>query len=291
MDQEIRIPPSPACSRQAKFQISSGIPNRQGRVLNRQKEDRKIFAELIRFLDTKKSSIEPTGQVTIQIGKFFLETPYVIGTLETGIERFVVNLRELDCVTFVENVVALVGHIKSREKSFDAFRRYLRRIRYRQGRLQGYASRLHYFSDWIYDNQRKGIVRDVTAEIGGTSLKKVLNFMTTHPDLYLPLKNAASLRRMKSIERAISRRPLFFIPQKDLRHVEDRICDGDLIAITTNRVGLDVQHVGFAARVKNRIHFLHASQIEGKVVLSKETLHRYLIQDSSRSGIMVARVL
>jgi hypothetical protein len=180
--------------------------------------------------------------------------------------------------------------MKSREKSFEAFRKILQKIRYRQGRLQGYSSRLHYFSDWIYDNQKKGIVRDVTAEIGGRPLKKAMTFMTTHPDLYPPLKNAATLRGMKSVERTVSRRSLFVIPKMALRRLEDRICDGDLIAITTNTEGLDVQHVGLAARVKNRIHLLHVSSIEGKVVLSIKTLYRYLMESRARSGVMVARL-
>ena len=259
--------------------------------MNRQRQDRRFFEKLIRFLDQKKVQGKLPGQIVLKIGKFFLGTPYVIGTLETGSERFVVNLRELDCVTFVENVVALVGHIKSRKRSFDAFQRYLRKIRYRQGRLQGYASRLHYFSDWIYDNQRKGIMKDVTEEIGGRPLRKSLNFMTANADLYPPLKDGTIFRKMKSVEKAISRKPLFFIPKKNLIRLEGRIRDGDLIAITTNREGLDVQHVGFAASVKNRIHLLHASSIEGKVVLSKTTLYRYLMQSKTRSGIMVARVL
>ncbi len=228
----------------------------------------------------------------LEIAKFFLGTPYVVGTLETKrTERLVVNLREFDCVTFVENVVALGWNVKSGEKSYEAFQRLLQKIRYRGGRLQGYSSRLHYFSDWIHDNQRKGILKDVTAEIGGRPLKKAMTFLTTNPDLYPPLKNAANLRRMNSVERAISRRSLFFIPKKALRRLEDRICDGDLIAITTYTEGLDVQHVGLGARVKNRIHLLHASSFEGKVVLSKETLYRYLMQSRARSGIMVARVL
>jgi hypothetical protein len=96
---------------------------------------------------------------------------------------------------------------------------------------------------------------------------------------------------MKSIERTISRRSLFFIPKKALRRLEDRIQDGDLIAITTKTEGLDIQHVGFAAKVKNRVHLLHASSVEGKVVLFKKTLCRYLMQSQARSGIMVARVL
>jgi hypothetical protein len=254
-------------------------------------QDRRIFGELIRFLDKKKTSTKFPDQLMLEIGRFFLGTPYVAGTLETErAEHLVVNLREHDCVTFVENVVALVWHVKSREKSFEAFQRLLRKIRYRQGRLQGYSSRLHYFSDWIHDNQKKGIVRDVTAEIGGKPLRRAMDFMTTNPDLYPPLKNAANLRRMKFVEKTISTRSLFFIPKKALRRLEDRIRDGDLIAITTNTEGLDVQHVGLAARVKNRIHLLHASSTEGKVVLSQKTLYRYLTRSRARSGIMVARV-
>jgi hypothetical protein len=259
--------------------------------LDRQRQDRKIFKELIGFLDKKKTSARFPDQFMLEIGKFFLGTPYVTGTLETKrVEHLVVNLREYDCVTFIENVVALLWHVKSRGKSFETFRRLLQKIRYRQGRLQGYSSRLHYFSDWIHDNQKKGIVRDVTAKIGGRPLRKAITFMTTHPDLYPPLKNVTKLRRMKLIEKTISRRSPFFIPKKTLGRLEDRIRDGDLIAITTNTKGLDVQHVGLAARVKNRIHLLHASIIEGKVVLSKKTLYQYLMKSKVRSGIMVARI-
>ncbi len=255
-------------------------------------KDRTIFDELIRHFDREKPSLEYPDQLIPEIGKFFLGTPYVAGSIETkAAEHLIVNLREYDCVTFVENIVALVRLIRSRQESFEAFRKLLQKIRYRHGRLQGYSFRLHYFSDWIHDNQKKGIVRDVTAEIGGRPFKKTLTFMTTHPDLYPALKDAANLRRMKFLERIISQRPLFFIPRKTLRRSEDRLRDGDLIAITTNREDLDVQHVGFAARVRNRIHLLHASGVEGKVILSKDTLYRYLMQSKTRSGIMVARLL
>jgi hypothetical protein len=259
--------------------------------LNRQGQDRKIFEGLIRFLDKKKTSAKFPGELMLEIGKFFLGAPYVAGTLETKrAEHLVVNLKEYDCFTFVENVVALAWLIKLQGKSFEAFLELLRKIRYRKGRLQGYSSRLHYFSDWIHDNQKKGLVRDVTVEIGGRPLRKAITFMTTNPDTYPPLKNAANLRRMKSVERTINTRSLFFIPKRALRGLEDRIRDGDLIAITTNREGLDVQHVGLSARMKNRIHLLHASSTEGKVVLSQKTLYRYLMESRARSGIMVARV-
>ena len=259
--------------------------------MNRQGEDRRIFEELIAFLDRKKTSVNFSGQLMLEIGKFFLGKPYVSGTLETKkSEHLIVNLRKFDCVTFVENVIALIQLLKFRKKSFEAFRRSLQKIRYRQGRLQRYTPRLHYFSDCIHDNQKKGILRDVTTEIGGRPFRKAISFMTRNPNLYPPLKNESNLERMKSVERTIGRRTLVFIPKKGLRRLEDRIRDGDLIAITTNREGLDVQHVGLAARMKNRIHLLHASSTEGEVVLSKRTLYRYLMESRARSGIMVARV-
>jgi len=259
--------------------------------LNLQSKDQRIFRELIRFLGRRKTSTPSSDQLMLEIGKFFLGTPYVVGTLETkGAERLVINLGEFDCVTFVENVTALSRCVKSRQKSFEAFRRVIKEIRYRNGRLQGYASRLHYFSDWIQDNQKKGIVRDITAKIGGKSYRKTINFMTTHSDLYPALKDVMILRRMKSVERAISRRSLYSVPKRFVRTLEDQIQDGDVIAITTNTEGLDVQHVGFAVRVKNRIHLLHASSAERKVVLSKQTLYRYLMQSRVCSGIRVARI-
>ncbi len=254
-------------------------------------QDRTIFGELIRFLDKEKPSLKYPDQLILEIGKFFLGTSYLAGSLETKtVEHLIVNLREYDCFTFVENVVALVRLLRSRQKSFEVFQKLLQKIRYRHGRRQGYSSRLHYFSDWVHDNQKKGVVRNVTAEIGGKPFKKTLTFMTTHPDLYPPLRDPANLRRMKSLERTISKRSLFFIPKKAVRRSEDRIRNGDLIAITTNREGLDVQHVGFAVRVRNRIHLLHASRVKGKVIISKNTLYRYLMQSKARSGIMVARV-
>jgi cell wall-associated NlpC family hydrolase len=259
--------------------------------LKRRRHDKEIFAELIRPLDQKEKPVPFPDQLMVEIGRFFVGTPYRAGTLEVkGAEHLVVNLKEFDCFTFVENVTALVFLLTSSQSSFDAFRRVLRKIRYRQGRVQGYPSRLHYFSDWIHDNQKKGFIRDVTAEVGGRPLRKALTFMTAHPGLYPPLKNATNLRRMKSVERAISKRFRNFIPNRAVRGLEDRIRDGDLIAITTNTEGLDVQHVGLAVRVKHRIHLLHASSVDGKVVLSRRTLCRYLTESNTRSGIIVARI-
>lgn len=247
---------------------------------------------MIRLLDEEKPPLNAPDQLILKIGNFFLGTPYAAGTLETKTaEHLIINLREYDCVTFVENVIALLRLVRSRQKSFKTFQKLLREIRYRHGRPRGYSSRLHYFSDWIHDNQKKGILKDVTAEIGGRPFRKNLTIMTTRPDLYPRLRDPANFRNMKSLERAISKRSLSFIPKKAVRRLEDQLHDGDLIAIMTSRPDLDVQHVGFAKKVKNRIHLLHASSTGGKVLLSEYTLYRYLMRGKTRSGIMVARVL
>ena len=72
--------------------------------------------------------------------------PYVAHTLEINErEKLVVNTRQLDCTTLVENVVALTCAFKRGNGSFKDYKYYLNIIRYRNGRNTGYVYRLHYF--------------------------------------------------------------------------------------------------------------------------------------------------
>ncbi len=243
-------------------------------------------------LEKSRAEWLPRGKLILKIARFFLRSPYASGTLDRKRgESVIVNLRAFDCFTFVENVVALSCLLRARGKSLQAFRRILQKIRYRQGRLQGYPSRLHYFSDWIHDNEKKGILRNMTPQMGGKRYRKAINFMTTHPELYPQLESAGNRRKMRSIEKAMSRRPLVVMPKQELKRFEAEIHDGDLIGIATHQKGLDVEHVGFAVRVSDRVYLLHASRKEGKVVLSKETLYRHLMRSKSRLGITIARPL
>lgn len=121
----------------------------------------------------------------VRVGREFLGTQYEAHTLEQpGEEQLVVYLRGFDCVTFVENVLALSRCIKKQVSTFEAVENELQEIRYRKGVLDGYPSRLHYFSEWIEDNAAKGVVRNVTAELGGQSYRKTINWITRHHDAY-----------------------------------------------------------------------------------------------------------
>jgi hypothetical protein len=167
----------------------------------------------------------------------------------------------------------------------------LQRIRYRQGIAKGYSSRLHYFSDWLYDNEKKGILENVTRRFSGESFRKNLNFMTRHREEYPALNMEKSYREMMTIEKRLSGRLLHHIPKAALGKLGDTVENGDVIAITTGIEGLDVIHVGLAVRLRKRLHLLHASEIEQKVVISDVTLHQYLSRRKMIMGIVVGRAI
>lgn len=255
-------------------------------------EDRKIFHNLLRPERLKQSLPGPPGDLLSSVAELFLETPYAAHTLEQeSRESLVINLRQLDCFTFVEAALALTKMIQAGRTSLADFAASLQESRYRNGRVNGYSSRLHYFSDWLHENEKRGFLKDVTKKAGGERYFKKLDFMTANAHEYPALRNRAEYLRMVAVEKACEKRPLYHIPKERLRACEGNIKDGDLIAITTDTEGLDVTHAGIAIRLKRGIHLIHASKKAGKVIVSPETLYGYLKKRKSRLGVMVARVL
>ena len=226
------------------------------------------------------------------VGKQFLNAPYEAGTLEhPGAESLVVNLHSFDCVTFVENVAAITRCVKRNRLSFDEFQNELQTFRYRNGTVNGYASRLHYFSVWIADNERKGIVKNITQELGGKSYKKTINFMTSHREKYLQLADDSVLNSLNAVEDSLSKRTCYFIPKSKIKNLQPKIPNGSIIAITADQEGLDVAHTGIAVRlVDGSLHYLHAPNVKGSVRISKETLAEYVLQHRHFTGIMVVEV-
>lgn len=228
------------------------------------------------------------------IGLSFLDTPYTEKTLEIGEkEELVINLLGLDCTTFVETTTAL-NLIMNNDEQFRNFNHYasiLERLRYRNDKLNGYGSRLHYFTEWIIDNQKKGIVKDVTLEIGGVKYEKTINFMSNHISSYKKLiDNEKALDMIKTAEATINQSNLSQIYISDISKVEDKIQDGDIIALVTKIKGLDVSHVGIAIKKNDRIHLLHASQASGKVVITDKPIAEWLKNSKLNTGITVARL-
>ena len=237
---------------------------------------------------------KPIGKVVVEVGKTFIGTDYVSHTLEVdGEERLVINLSGLDCNTFLEYVVVFARSIKQGKTTFDDFKSELILLRYRDGKINQYPSRLHYFTDWIYDNSKKAIVKDITKKLGGELLKLDLSFMSDHPQYYKHLKEHPEfIPVIRQQEEEISRRDYYFIPQEKIEEIENKIEDGDLLAFTSTVKGLDVNHVGVAVRLDDgRIHLLHAPNVGYKVQISELPLSEYVMNIERDSGIIVVRVL
>jgi len=254
-------------------------------------EDLAIFQDIVATLVRGRERFSSPGTGVAAVGLAFLGRPYGTNTLEReGAERLVINLRELDCLTFLENAVALERLVRTGATAFAAYTAILQRLRYRKGIPAGYSSRLHYFSDWLFDAQEKGFVQTITKDLGGQRLQKPISYMTQHRESYPALEDGEQCRLLREIEERITARPLYFLPREKLRLIEDQIREGDLLAITTDVDGMDVGHVGIALRRRHRVHLLHASRLAGQVLISPETLYGYLMKKKERTGVMVARV-
>jgi hypothetical protein len=255
-------------------------------------QDLRIFQERMELARSEGLRSLPIGEVIARLGVTFVDTRYTPGTLEgPGPERLVINLRELDCVTFVENALALSRLVRAGSDEFDDYRGELLRIRYRGGVLDGYVSRLHYFSEWIADAERKGLVRDITGELGGIPMNEPLDFMSRNPDAYPRLSDPAELEAIARMEAALRDAPRSFIPQERIAEVAPRIRNGDIIAATSAIRGLDVAHTGIALWVDGELHLLHAPLVGSSVEISAVPLAQRILGLSGQDGIMVARPL
>lgn len=253
--------------------------------------DREIFAQKMAWARAERLDTLPLGEIIARLGRSFVGTKYTPQTLEVdGPERLVVNLRELDCVTFVESTLAMARLIRDgRFDDYDGYKRELVRIRYRNGAIAGYPSRLHYFSDWIANGEAKGLVRNVTREIGGVRDEEPVDFMSTHRDAYRQLGDPAAFDAIRRVEAEISARPRYYIPEDRIAAAAPRVRNGDIIAATSTVKGLDVAHTGIALWMDGRLHLLHAPLVGKAVEVSTLPLAERIIGIAGQDGIMVAR--
>ena len=231
------------------------------------------------------------------LARQFLGVPYVAHTLEINDdERLVVNTRQLDCTTFVETVTALKLCAQQGKRTFADYQNVLRQLRYRQGRMMGYASRLHYFTDWIRDKADMQLVNDVQQPNPPFSAVQTVNvnYMSTHPTAYKALKaNAALVPEIRAQEQSLTGMKVRYIPKRAVRNnalLRKVVKDGDILAITCNKKGLEIAHLGFAVWRNDGLHLLNASMIHKKVVEEPMTLYQYLQKHKTHTGIRVVRI-
>lgn len=233
------------------------------------------------------------GSLMLAIAGEFTGNKYVAGTLEQGSnEPLVINTQELDCTTFVEQVVAIYATVNEGKEGFRDMCTNLQRIRYRGGIRSGYASRLHYISQWIADSAKQHIIHEIDYGPVGRTLPIDLHYMSTHTASYKQLQGKSTLvNEIAKWERAMHGIEAAYIPKQELLRTANElpVYDGDIIALTTNIKGLDVTHIGFAFWENGKLHMLHASSAEGKVIKDHKNLYEYQKNKKNQTGIRVFR--
>lgn len=232
------------------------------------------------------------NELLLQVGLYFKGTPYVANTLDTNAEELlVINLTELDCTTFVESCLALAQEIKYTDKpSYEGFKERLRQIRYRQGEIDGYDSRLHYITDWSVDNV--DMMENITLQLGGEYNDKPISFMSEHAESYPMLKgNEVEIEKIRNIEVALNDKNAYIVLSKDkIQEILPDLQSGDIVVFATRTKGLDYSHIGLIFKDKDDVYLLHASSSGKKVQIDDNKLLDYCMASKSCTGITVLRV-
>ncbi len=252
-----------------------------------------IFDHIITYARANGFSEYPIGELMGKIGKVFIATPYVGGTLEGSPEKCRIDLTGMDCVTFFEDVLGISRMLKKGRSTFDDLTKEITYSRYRNGKIDGYLSRLHYTSDWFADNEVKKIVKNITPSLeGAIDFPINVSYMSQHPHFYPPLDADPSLvPKVAEIERKINSAKHWYVPSANVKAIESQLMTGDIIGIATSKEGLDYAHTGLIFRDEhNRSRFLHASLDKKRVFLDK-TISGYLKGMPTHLGITVVRPL
>ncbi len=241
--------------------------------------------------------LKPKGNDVLFYARQFKGIPYVAATLEKhDPEQLVVNLSQLDCTTLVETTLALTMTQRQGKSNFTDYCNNLMYIRYWDGMMNGYLSRLHYFSWWMHNNIDKGIVELVNDKKHFTSVINVQNhYMSQHPDKYKYLKlHPEWVDSIATLEEKYNGPDGRYLPQSKTLLSKDELSsihDGDIVAIVTKKDGIDYSHLGFAVWGKDKkLHLLNASSIHHKVVEEPKTLYQYLKEHPSSIGIRLLRL-
>lgn len=239
----------------------------------------------------------PMGRIAVRVGELAAGSPYVAGTLDDYIkagqprcEPLILSLSRFDCVTLVEACLAVGRAASSGDTMWEAFARETERMRYRDGQRSDYGSRLHYFSEWISDGARRGLVRDLGEELGGRADTRPLRFMTEHRGSYPALAYDDIFSEIAAIERRLDDRPRWVIPTESLARIVPQLETGDVLAFATSIAGLDVTHTALAYRDRaGTMRVLHAPLSGGVVEVTRSTLPEYVRAIRRCTGILVAR--
>jgi hypothetical protein len=197
-----------------------------------------------------------------EISRRFLGLPYVANSLIGGVdvpEQLVIRLDAFDCVTYLETILAL-----ALAKNADQFEANLLRIRY-QNREVEWARRNHYMVDWWRNNEREGLIKNLTKGKGAVAKTRELNVIAGLPH-----------RRVN----------FHAFPKRPLRQLKKLIRTGDFVFFGTTKKNLDVFHSGILILQGENILLRHATRKVGAVIEQKLT---DFLKEHRMSGLILLR--
>ncbi len=245
------------------------------------------------LVESIASGFKTAGERTADIAMRFVGTPYVAHTLEGDTEMLTVNLDELDCTTFVETVMALSYTAGEGRSTWRDFLYNLQRLRYRGGEVNGYASRLHYISDWVIDNTHRGNFKEVTANFPAVAYQvRTIDFMSANRNKYPALADDNEYERIRSVEIGYRNHRFPYIKSSNLgkKTTMAALRNGDIVALVTKLKNLDVTHMGIIIMQEGVPYLLHVSSSHGKVELTSVPLADFMKKNLSLIGIRVFRL-
>ncbi len=280
-----------------------GAVNPEQTAVNKQ-----VFQEV--YAQVKDDADLSMNELVSKIALQFLGTEYVGGTLEREPERLLVFLDKTDCILFVEQCTAFALTVKGKsiqqfgdgqsfilrakpsvidaKPSYELLLHNIQQMRYRLGVIDGYASRVHYTSEWFLQNQTNGLMHEITADLGGVNHPQTFNYMSRHHEAYRQLQNdSVACVRIAQMEAMLEANgPYYYLTHDQLTDpaIMSKIQDGDIITFMDTHEGLDLAHVALAYNLYGSMHFIHASFNGRCVMVEPRTLEQYAL-----NGIRVVR--
>jgi hypothetical protein len=256
------------------------------------------FEQLVARAERANWRALPLGERTVAVGLALLGTPYRSFTLEIDdrVEAPSVNLVGVDCWTYFELALGFARMLEVKESGYTPLDllAMIELDRYRGGQCNGrFTSRLHFLEDWMYDNERRGLVKNLTRSLGGVPMRgRYLDEMSVHwrSSRYMR-SNPALVSEIRQIEDRVASRTIYHIPKYRIPSIESAIQNGDVICISGSGPEGFTEHVGLAYRDSSGVlRFMHASKDERRVIVDVP-LHSYLYRYRKFAGIMVVRPL
>lgn len=262
------------------------------------KINRQVFDKVMESF--RGGADKAAGELTADIAAFLCGTPYAASTLEGDKEELRIFLDKTDCILFVESCICLALTAKGLRivqdgtplpstPSYGLYCDNIRSMRYRNGIIDGYASRLHYTSEWLHQAAGNGILKEYTS-VDGERIRQSFSFMSSNSGLYPSLSESPeNVRLIRGSEMKLEAAGPYHMIAKDQlkdKSISGTIRRGDVIAFVSSTEGLDITHIAIAYPSDDgEMHFIHASSKAGKVIFEPTSLADY-----TRKGIRCARL-